>query len=158
MGTICDLAPLRGENRVIVRHGLARLSQTKWEGLRALMEVSSVTPPVITTAEVGFRLGPRLNAAGRLHTAESALKLLLSEDPAEARRLARELDVCNRERQDLEQQVLEAALAALEKDFDPARDCAIVVGGEGWHAGVVGIVASRLCRKYHRPAIVVGFD
>ena len=158
MGTICDLAPLRGENRVIVRHGLARLSETKWEGLRALMEVSSVTPPVITTAEVGFRLGPRLNAAGRLHTAEAALKLLLSEDPDEARRLARELDVCNRERQDLEQHVLEAALAALEKDFDPGRDCAVVVGGDGWHAGVVGIVASRLCRKYHRPAIVVGFD
>ena len=157
MGTICDLAPLRGENRVIVRHGLTRLSHTKWEGLRALMEISSVVPPVFT-AEVGFRLGPRLNAAGRLHTAEAALKLLLTEDPAEARRLAHELDACNRERQELEQHVLEAALAELAKTFDPARDCAVVVGGEGWHAGVVGIVASRLCRKYHRPAIVIGFD
>jgi len=157
MGTICDLAPLRGENRVIVRHGLSRLGQTRWEGLRALMEVSSVMPPV-TTAEVGFRLGPRLNAAGRLHTAEAALKLLITEDPGEARRIARELDVCNRERQDLEQHVLEAALAALEKNFDPSRDCAVVVGGDGWHSGVVGIVASRLCRKYHRPAIVIGFD
>ena len=122
MGTICDLAPLRGENRVIVRHGLARLGQTRWEGLRALMEVSAVMSPV-TAAEVGFRLGPRLNAAGRLHTAEAALRLLLSEEPAEARRLAH-----------------------------------VVVGGDGWHAGVVGIVASRLCRKYHRPAIVIGFD
>jgi single-stranded-DNA-specific exonuclease len=157
MGTICDLAPLRGENRVIVRHGLSRLGQTRWEGLRALMEVSSVMPPV-TTAEVGFRLGPRLNAAGRLHTAEAALKLLITEDPGEARRIAGELDVCNRERQDLEQHVLEAALAALEKNFDPSRDCAVVVGGDGWHSGVVGIVASRLCRKYHRPAIVIGFD
>ena len=157
MGTICDLAPLRGENRVIVRHGLARLSHTKWEGLRALMDVSSVIPPV-TTAEVGFRLGPRLNAAGRLHTAEAALQLLLTADPAEARRIAHELDACNRERQDLEQHVLEAALAELEKNFDPGRDCAVVVGGDGWHAGVVGIVASRLCRKYHRPAIVIGFD
>jgi single-stranded-DNA-specific exonuclease len=157
MGTICDLAPLRGENRIIARHGLARLSQTKWEGLRALMDVSSVMPPV-TTAEVGFRLGPRLNAAGRLHTAEAALQLLLTGDPTEARRIAHELDACNRERQDLEQQVLEAALAALEKNFDPSRDCAVVVGGDGWHAGVVGIVASRLCRRYHRPAIVIGFD
>lgn len=157
MGTICDLAPLRGENRIIVRHGLARMSQTKWEGLRALMDVAAVVPPV-TTAEVGFRLGPRLNAAGRLNTAEAALKLLLTADPAEGRRLARELDVCNRERQDLEQQVLEAALGSLEKHFDPAADCAIVVGGEGWHHGVVGIVASRLCRKFHRPALVIGFD
>jgi single-stranded-DNA-specific exonuclease len=157
LGTICDLAPLRGENRIIVRHGLARLGHTGWTGLRALMDVSAVLPPV-STAEVGFRLGPRLNAAGRLHTAEAALQLLLSEDPAEAHRLARELDACNRERQDLEQQVLAAALAELEANFDPARDCAVVVGGDGWHSGVVGIVASRLCRKYHRPAIVIGFD
>jgi len=157
LGTICDLAPLRGENRILVRHGLNRLSHTKWEGLRALMEVASVLPPV-ATSEVGFRLGPRLNAAGRLHTAESALQLLLTSDPAEARRLARELDACNRERQDLEQHVLEGALEALVKDFDPARDCAVIVGGDGWHPGVVGIVASRLCRKYHRPAIVIGFN
>lgn len=157
MGTICDLAPLRGENRVIVRHGLERLGRTKWTGLRALMDIAAVVPPV-TTAEVGFRLGPRLNAAGRLNTAEAALRLLLTEDASEARRLAHELDACNRERQSLEQQVLEAALAALEGDFDPAKDCAVVVAGEGWHHGVVGIVASRLCRKFHRPALVIGFD
>lgn len=157
LGTICDLAPLRGENRILVRHGLHRLSQTRWKGLQALMEVASVLPPV-STAEVGFRLGPRLNAAGRLHTAEAALRLLLTEDPAEGRRLAQELDVCNRERQNLEQRVLDAALSAIESGFDPARDCAVVVGGDGWHQGVVGIVASRLCRKYHRPAVVVGFD
>ena len=157
MGTICDLAPLLGENRIIVRHGLARLSHTKWIGLRALMDVASVVPPV-TTTEVGFRLGPRLNAAGRLNTAEAALKLLITEDAGEARRLAKELDSCNRERQDLEQRVLEAAMASLEIGFDPEHDCAIVVGGDGWHSGVVGIVASRLCRKYHRPAIVIGFD
>lgn len=157
IGTTCDLACLRGENRVLVRHGLARLSHTKWTGLRALMEVASVMPPV-GTPEVGFRLGPRLNAAGRLNTAEAALQLLLTDDPGTARRLALELDACNRERQDLEQQVLEAALAELASGFDPARDFAVVVGGDGWHSGVVGIVASRLCRRYHRPAIVVGFD
>ena len=157
MGIICDLAPLRGENRVLVRHGLAKLSQTKWIGLRALMEVGSVVPPV-ATGDVGFRLGPRLNAAGRLNTAEAALELLLAEDGGQARRLARELDVCNRERQDLEQKVLEAALEQIREIFDPARDSALVVGGDGWHHGVVGIVASRLCRKFHRPAIVVGFD
>lgn len=157
MGTICDLAPLRGENRVLVRHGLARLSQTKWIGLRALMDVGSVVPPV-STSDVGFRLGPRLNAAGRLNTAEAALELLLTEAAGDAQRIARELDVCNRERQDLEQKVLEAALEQIREVFDPARDCALVVGGDGWHHGVVGIVASRLCRKFHRPAIVVGFD
>jgi single-stranded-DNA-specific exonuclease len=157
MGIICDLAPLRGENRVLVRHGLAKLSQTKWIGLRALMEVGSVVPPV-GTSDVGFRLGPRLNAAGRLNTAEAALELLLSEDGGQSRRLARELDVCNRERQDLEQKVLEAALEQIREIFDPVRDRALVVGGDGWHHGVVGIVASRLCRKFHRPAIVVGFD
>jgi single-stranded-DNA-specific exonuclease len=157
LGTICDLAPLRGENRILVRHGLARLSQTRWQGLSALMEVASVIPPV-TTAEVGFRIGPRLNAAGRLNTAEASLRLLLTEDPAEARQLARDLDAFNRERQELEQKVLEAALADLEKNFDPSRDCAVVVGGDGWHSGVVGIVASRLCRRFHRPALVIGFD
>lgn len=157
MGTICDLSPLRGENRVIVRHGLARMSQTKWPGLRALMEIASVVPPV-TTSEVGFRLGPRLNAAGRLNTAEAALKLLTTEDAREAAQLAEELDTLNGERQDLEQRVLEGALAEIEGTFDPSRDCAIVVGAEGWHNGVVGIVASRLCRRFHRPAIVVGFD
>ena len=154
MGTICDLAPLLGENRIIVRHGLARLSHTKWIGLRALMDVASVVPPV-TTTEVGFRLGPRLNAAGRLNTAEAALKLLITEDAGEARRLAKELDSCNRERQDLEQRVLEAATASLEIGFDPEHDCAIVVGGDGWHSGVVGIVASRLCRKYHLTSFVI---
>lgn len=157
MGLICDLAPLRGECRVFVRHGLMRLNQTKWTGLRALMEVAGSVPP-LTTADVGFRLGPRLNAAGRLNTAEAALELLLTDDDGQARRLARELDACNRERQDLEQKVLEAALEQIRGMFDPARDRALVVGGDGWHHGVVGIVASRLCRKFHRPAIVVGFD
>ena len=157
MGIICDLAPLRGENRVLVRHGLSRLSQTKWIGLRALMEVGSVVPPV-STGDVGFRLGPRLNAAGRLNTAEAALELLLAEDAGQSRRLARELDACNRERQELEQKVLEAALEQIREVFDPKRDSALIVGGNGWHHGVVGIVASRLCRKFHRPAIVVGFD
>lgn len=157
MGTLCDLVPLRGENRVIVRHGLARLSHTRWPGLRALMDVAAVIPPV-TASEVGFRLGPRLNAAGRLSTAEIALRLLIGDDPAEVRKLAYDLDAFNRERQELEQGVLDAAIAALEAAFDAARDCAIVVGGEGWHHGVVGIVASRLCRRFHRPALVVGFD
>lgn len=157
MGTLCDLVPLRGENRVIVRHGLGRLSHTRWPGLRALMDVAAVTPPV-TASEVGFRLGPRLNAAGRLSTAEIALRLLVNDDPGEVRKLAHDLNAFNRERQELEQGVLIAAVASLKATFDPARDCAIVVGGEGWHHGVVGIVASRLCRRFHRPALVVGFD
>lgn len=157
MGILCDLVPLRGENRVIARHGLNRLSHTRWPGLRALMEVAAVVPPVMAS-EVGFRLGPRLNAAGRLSTAETALRLLISDDFKEVSQLARDLDVFNRERQELEQQVLKFAIASLDETFDTAKDCAIVVGGEGWHHGVVGIVASRLCRRFHRPALVIGFD
>lgn len=157
MGVLCDLVPLRGENRVIVRHGLARLSSTRWSGLRALMEVASVVPPV-TASEVGFRLGPRLNAAGRLSTAETALRLLVSEDAEEVQQLAHNLDAFNRERQELEQEVLKSAVVAVEATFNTSQDCAIVVGGEGWHHGVVGIVASRLCRRFHRPALVIGFD
>lgn len=157
MGLICDLAPLRGENRILVRHGLARLNQTKWNGLRALMAVAGSVPP-LTTSDVGFRLGPRLNAAGRLNTAEAALQLLLTADDGQARRLALELDACNRERQELEHKVLQAALEQIHGIFNPSKDRSVVVGGDGWHHGVVGIVASRLCRKFHRPAIVVGFD
>ena len=157
LGTVADIVPLTGENRVLVQKGLRQMEQTRWAGLRALMDVASVRAP-LQPGDVGFRLGPRLNAAGRLGTAGDALKLLLTEDASEARALAAGLDRQNQERQLVEQRNQRDAEKMVAEGFDPARDAAIVVGGEGWHPGVLGIVASRLSRDFHRPAIVIGFD
>jgi single-stranded-DNA-specific exonuclease len=122
-----------------------------------LIEVAAVRAP-ITAEDIGFRLGPRLNAAGRLATAEKALQLLLTRDEAEATELATLLDAQNRERQAIEKKICGEAEEELRRIFDPERDAAIVLGAHEWHPGVLGIVASRLTRTYHRPSIVVGFD
>jgi single-stranded-DNA-specific exonuclease len=156
VGTVADLAPLVGENRTLVRHGLRQLGNTRWIGLKALMRLAGIEGSV-KAAEIAFRLGPRLNAAGRLGVAQEALDLLLTQDPAEAERLADSLDRQNRERQTIEQAAVDEALTLLANEFDP-QSAAIVVGSHGWHPGVVGIVASRLMRHFHRPAIVVAFD
>ena len=121
------------------------------------MQVAGVRVPILPE-DIGYRLGPRLNAAGRLSTAEKSLRLLLTQDESEAAVLAGELDQENRKRQEVEQQIVDAAIERIDSEFDPARDAAIVVGERGWHPGVLGIVASRIVRKYHRPAIVIGFD
>lgn len=157
LGTVADLVPLRDENRVFVRRGLVELERTRWPGLRALIEVAGLKPP-FKPADVGFGLGPRLNAAGRLGTAQDALELLLTEDASRARTLAAGLDAQNRERRTVEDDVLRQAEAQLAGWFDMERDAAIVVGAPGWHPGVVGIVASRLQRRHHRPTLVIGFD
>ena len=157
IGTIADLVPLVAENRVLVYHGLKQLETTQWIGVKALMRVAGINFP-IRPDDVGFRLGPRLNAAGRLGLAEAALNLLMTSDEAVAAELAAELDQQNRARQQLEQQTFEAACRLLEQDPDFASHCAIVVGETGWHPGVVGIVAARLVRQYYRPALVIGFD
>jgi single-stranded-DNA-specific exonuclease len=155
LGTVADIVPLHGENRVLVHHGMRQLGQSQRVGIRKLME--GVHAP-ICTEDIGYRLGPRLNAAGRLATAEKALRLLTTTDENEATELATLLDVQNRERQAVEKEIFAAADEQLARDFDPARDAAVVVGARDWHPGVLGIVASRLVRKYHRPAIVIGFD
>jgi single-stranded-DNA-specific exonuclease len=157
IGTIADLVPLVAENRVLVQHGLKQLETTQWIGVKALMRVAGINFPV-RPDDVGFRLGPRLNAAGRLGLAEAALNLLMTSDDAIAASLAAELDQQNRARQQLEQQTFEAACRLLEQDPEFASHCAIVVGETGWHPGVVGIVAARLVRQYYRPALVIGFD
>ncbi|MEP6777195.1 MAG: single-stranded-DNA-specific exonuclease RecJ [Chthoniobacterales bacterium] len=157
LGTVADLVPLSGENRVLVRRGAIELARSNRPGMRKLIEVAGVRAP-ISSEDIGFRLGPRLNAAGRLDTAENALQLLMTEDDAEATSLAQLLDTQNRERQAVEKAVLAAAEEEVLREFKPERDAAIVVGRAGWHPGVVGIVASRLMRKYHRPTIVVGFE
>jgi single-stranded-DNA-specific exonuclease len=122
-----------------------------------LIQISGVKPPIFTE-DIGYRLGPRLNAAGRLSTAEKSLRLLLTQDETEATELAEFLDKQNRERQEVEKQIFAEAEKKITKEFDSSRDAAIVVFERGWHPGVLGIVASRIMHKHHRPAIVIGFD
>jgi single-stranded-DNA-specific exonuclease len=157
LGTVADIVPLIGENRIFVQHGLRQMERTRWAGLRALMDVAAVRAP-IRPGDVGFRLGPRLNAAGRLGTAEDALKLLLCDDASQARSLAVGLDAQNQQRQLVEQRTLRDAEKMVAENFDAARDAAIIVGESGWHQGVLGIVASRISKKSHRPTFIIGFD
>jgi len=157
MGTVADIVPLLEENRVLVRRGLRQLEHTLWPGLRALVEVSQVSFPV-TAQDVGFRLGPRLNASGRLGDAMLSLRLLQTDDRAEAVAIASELNRNNRERQAVEMETFLQAEAQLQETYDPARDWGIVLSGPNWHWGVIGIVASRLQKRYHRPTIVIGLN
>jgi len=157
LGTVADIVPLIGENRVIVRHGLAMLDATKWEGLRALKAVAGIRGPV-DTYHLGFQLGPRINAAGRIGQPMQALQLLTTGDPAEAREIADLLNRTNLERRKLERDMAIEAFAEIDAYFDPEKHYGLVVAKEGWHPGVVGIVASRVARHYNRPAIVMGID
>src|SRR5713101_9176646 len=150
LGTVADIVSLVEENRMLVQRGAIEIGRTSRVGLRKLMQVAGVRPPILPD-DIGYRLGPRLNAAGRLSTAEKSLRLLLTNDEDEAAPLAIELDQQNRARQEVEKEVLAAAIVTIEKQFDPARDAGIVAGARGWHPGVLGIVAARIARKYHRP-------
>ena len=157
LGTIADLVPLIGENRILVGAGLQRLNQTRRPGLIALKEIAQISK-TIAGYEVGFQLAPRLNAAGRLENALHALHLLLAREPAEAADLARRLDAQNRERQEIERNIAGQVLAALRTQFNPANDFVIVEGQLPWHLGVVGIVASRVLHEFYRPTIILGGD
>ena len=155
LATICDMVPLRGENRRIARDGLAALSRTRRPGLRALMREAALEPGDLDAGAASFRLGPRLNAAGRMLRADAALELLMTEDEDRATEVARELNLLNLDRRETEQRILFEADAAGRDQLSAA---AIVVAGEGWHAGVVGIVASRLVERHRRPCVVVALD
>ena len=157
LGTVADIVPLQGENRLFVQRGAIEIARSTRPGLKKLLEVSGVRPPILTE-DIGFRLGPRLNAAGRLSTAEKSLQLLLTKDEGEAAALAEFLDKQNRERQSVEKEVFLAAEEQIARAYNPMRDAAIVVSARGWHPGVLGIVASRISRKYHRPSIVIGVE
>lgn len=155
LGTIADLVPLIGENRILARHGLRILEQTHRPGLRALMEVSGVKPQQgITPTDISFRLGPRINASGRLADAALSVELLLSDDETFCRDTAQQLDAFNRERQEIERAITEEAERLIETQF--ASHAGIVLFAENWHPGVVGIVAGRVTRKYNRPCVVLG--
>lgn len=157
IGTVADVVMLTGENRILVRHGIERLRRTSCAGLRALMDAAGVGDGV-DTYHLGFVIGPRLNAAGRMGSANSALKLLLTSDEGEARDMARLLDEANRERRRVEDAMREAAESEIKGWFNPGEHFGLVVGREGWHPGTVGLVASRLCSRYSRPAVVISFD
>ena len=155
LATVADLMPLRGENRRLVREGLVAMAGTAKPGLRALMEVASVDPSGLDTQTLGFRLAPRINAAGRVRRADAGLELLLTDDPGRAAEIAAELDQLNAERRALEQRITWEAEARAAELGDRS---AFVLAGEDWHPGVIGIVASRIVERYHRPAIVVALD
>jgi single-stranded-DNA-specific exonuclease len=156
LGTVADIVPLRGENRVFVQRGLIELEKSRWPGVRALIQAAAIAPP-FTPQDIGFRLGPRINAAGRLASAEQALQLLLTDDAEKARALAEALSEQNRERQEVEKAIHLAAEEMVAKEFLPEH-AAIIVAGDGWHPGVLGIVASRLSKAHHRATFVIGFD
>ena len=158
MATVADIVPLVGENRILVKHGLKVLSHSQWPGLRALLRVVDLHDREIRAGQVGFILGPRLNAVGRIGEAKDGLELLVTDDPSEADRLARYLDELNRQRQAIDQNILDQALDKVERELDPERDFALVLAGDDWHPGVVGIVASRVVERYGRPTFLIAFD
>jgi single-stranded-DNA-specific exonuclease len=156
LATIADVVPLVGENRSLTIAGLRALARTQKPGLRALMKVARVDPATVDSGQVGFRLAPRINAAGRLGHPGAALELLLTEDKDEAKALANRLEDLNRDRQAVEERILRAAIDQVESWPEAKRRRhAYVVWGEDWHEGVIGIVASRLVERYHRPVVLV---
>jgi single-stranded-DNA-specific exonuclease len=158
VATIADLAPLTGENRALVRWGLRVLAQTPNPGLRALLRSTGLADREIGASQVGFILAPRINAVGRMGEALRGVRLLTTDDPGEAAEIAELLEVENRSRQAVDGQTLAEAMRMLERGYDPDRDRGVVLAGEGWHPGVIGIVASRVVERIHRPTVLVALD
>jgi single-stranded-DNA-specific exonuclease len=157
LGTIADVAPLTGENHTLVRHGLEVLATTDKAGLVALKAVSDVDNRV-TARSVGFALGPRLNAAGRLGKADNGFHLLTSVDLKEAKELAQELNVINQERKDIQKLVQDEAEYLIGREVNLEEERVIVLASENFHSGVVGVVASRVVEKYFRPAVLIALE
>jgi single-stranded-DNA-specific exonuclease len=158
LASIADVVPLVGENRSLVRRGLHALAATSKPGLRALMSIARVDPSKVNERAVGFALAPRINAAGRLYRADAALELILTEDPLRAAQVARELDRANSERRHTEQAIRHQAEAQIAQLGGADGRSAFVLAGEGWHPGVIGIVASRLAERHRRPVVVISLD
>lgn len=157
LGTVADVVPLIDENRIMVKHGLKKLSRATKVGLKVLKEKSGLTGE-ISTGQVAFRLAPRLNAAGRIGDARNAIKLMTTEDEDEAINLAHLLEESNRERQEIERKILEEAMKQVKSRVDLEKDPVIVLDGENWHSGVIGIVASRILGTYYKPTIIISVD
>ncbi|HTR19454.1 MAG TPA: single-stranded-DNA-specific exonuclease RecJ [Gemmatimonadales bacterium] len=157
LATVADVVPLTGENRILVRHGLRLLAESRWAGIRALVETAGLGGKPLRAGHVGYILAPRLNAVGRIGDANDGLKLLLCDDAGVAAKLARELETLNARRQELDRRILDEAVALAEREV--ANDTrAIVLAGEDWHPGVIGIVASRLVERYGRPTFLVAWE
>lgn len=158
MGTIADVVPLVGENRIIVYFGLQGLREACHPGLQALLDVSALDGRAPSAGDVAFRLAPRLNAAGRMETARDVIDLFSTQDAAAARKIAEHLESLNRERQRMEDQILKRITGIMERHPKRAERYSLVFSGEGWHRGVIGIVAQRVVEMYHRPALVIGVE
>jgi single-stranded-DNA-specific exonuclease len=156
LGTIADVVPLVGENRVLAHFGLGGLTKTRLTGIRVLIDSAGLTGQNLDSYDVGFLLAPRLNACGRMGHARLAVEMLTSADDAKAHEIAAYLEGQNRQRQAIERQILQQAEAMIaEQNLAAEGSCALVLGHEQWHPGVIGIVASRLVDRYHRPAVMV---
>ncbi len=161
LATVADLAPLVGENRALVRYGLRVLAGTRNPGLRALIRRAGLADGAggeITAGQVGHILAPRINAVGRMSEAALGVALLLTESETEADRIAQTLEEENRRRQAVDRKTLAEALEMLEREYDPERDRAVVLAAAGWHPGVIGIVASRVAERIHRPTVLIALD
>ncbi len=158
LGTIADMVPLTGVNRTLIRRGLAELAGSTRPGIVALKQVARIQPGEVSAGQVGFQLGPRINAAGRMDYGIKVVELLTTDSSEVALRIAQELDEHNRERRAIEAEVLEQALAQADRCINGSERYSLVLGGEGWHPGVLGIVASRIVERFHRPTVVIGFN
>ncbi len=157
LATVADVVPLVGENRTLVRHGLKLLADSRWTGLRALVDAAGLAGKPLRAGHLGFILAPRLNAAGRIGEPTDGLRLLLTDSPDEAARLARDLETLNARRQALDQRMLDEAVTAADATLS-AADRGLVLASDQWHPGVIGIVASRLVERYGRPTFLIAWD
>ncbi|MBU4366199.1 MAG: DHH family phosphoesterase, partial [Verrucomicrobia bacterium] len=155
--TVADIVPLIGENRILVRHGLAQMNQILAPRWKSLVDIAGIRG-AIDAHHIGYGLGPRLNAAGRMGNADTSLELLLTDNMERAHEIAVELDGANRERQKIEFEIVAEAIREIDANFNEQEHYGLVISKTGWHAGVIGIVASRLVARYRRPVVVVAFD
>ncbi len=158
LGTVADVMSLQGENRILVKEGLKEINTTNRIGLKALIDVCKLKGKTIVPGFIGYILGPRINASGRIDSAEKALKLLLSEDAQEAEELASQLNTYNRQRQKIESDILKEALNLVEREVNFKEHSVIVLSRKGWHHGVLGIIASKISDKFYRPTIIISVD
>jgi len=158
LGTVADVVPLTGENRILVKEGLMRIANTRRPGLQALLELSGIKDKKITATFVSYILGPRINASGRMDTADIALQLILTESKHKAEELARLIEQYNRQRQKVESKIMEEARHLIDKEINFKKHKVIVIAKEDWHQGVLGIVASKLADRFYRPTILISLS
>ncbi|MCX5656845.1 MAG: single-stranded-DNA-specific exonuclease RecJ [Candidatus Omnitrophica bacterium] len=158
LGTVADVSIIKGENRVLVRHGLSILGETQNAGIKALIEVAHLNRKVFSSRDIGFILGPRINAMGRLGSAELALKLFLTDSVSEAKEISLKLNTMNRRRQEIEADIYNSAVSRIEREINFKDEHVIVLGDNNWHQGVLGIVAGKLAERYSRPVILLSLN